>query len=152
MTRAARIRRRQTILFAVLMLCALLVARPSPAAGAYWTVPKLVKHAAGNPFRCKVARHWGPKQNRCVVRTVWLDRPAIGAQAERIIDCETGGTWDEGDVNGRSGATGLAQFLRSTWRAYRWRHKSPKHPVFNVLQMRVVRMADGDWHQWVCRP
>jgi hypothetical protein len=116
----------------------------------HWTVEKLARHAHGNPFRCKVARHWGPKQNRCIVRVVWRDRPTIGREAEAIIDCESG--WDETQVTPPYGASGLAQFLPSTWRRYKWRNKSVFHPVFNVLQMRAVRMIDGDWGQWVCKP
>lgn len=144
--------KRRDILFALAaVVLSLALGTAIAEARPFWTVGKLVAHADGNPFRCKVAPSWGPKQNRCVVRVVWRDRPIIGAQAERIIDCETGGTWDETSVNRQSGAAGLAQFLRSTWRRYRWHAKSPKHPVFSVLQMRVVRMIDGDFGQWVCR-
>jgi hypothetical protein len=143
-----RRRRLALVVYAVAILSVAISARP--AAAAKWNVAKLVRHADGNPFRCKVADDWGPKQNRCIVRVVWLDRPSIGREAEAIIACESG--WDERQVTPPYRATGLAQFLPGTWRSYRWRHKSPKHPVFNVLQMRVVRMIDGDWHQWVCRP
>lgn len=136
----------------VVAFVASLVVGTSTADAAKWTPAKLAAHAHGNPWRCKVAPDWGPKQNRCVVRVVWQDRPAIGRQAERIIDCETGGTWDERSVNPDSGAAGLAQFLRSTWRRYRYRIHSRLHPVYSVLQMRVVRMADGHFGQWACRP
>lgn len=39
----------------------------------------------------------------------------LQAWAMRIIECETGGTFDPYSYNPSSGAAGLFQFLRSTW-------------------------------------
>jgi len=132
----------------ILATIALLV--PASIAEAKLTTENLVKNAAGNPWRCDFDHdgRWGPKQNTCIVRVVWRDRPWIGRAAEAIIGCES--QWDENAKNRSSSASGLAQFLDSTWRRYKYRHKSPFNPVYSVLQMRVVRMLDGDFGQWSC--
>jgi soluble lytic murein transglycosylase-like protein len=87
------------------------------------------------------------------VRVVFRREPRIIPQALRIVGCETGHTWNEREVNGSSGAAGLAQFLRSTWRNLprRYSRHSVFHPVWNIRGMRYLRLHDGDFHQWVCR-
>lgn len=143
---------RQTIIYAGAILASLVVARPADAA--YWTVDKLVRHADGSPFRCDVwpKHRYGPKQNKCIVRVVFRREPHIGREAAAVIECETGGTWNERSKNRNSTASGLAQFLTSTWRHTKYANHSVFHPVYNVLAMRSVRLADGSWRQWVCKP
>lgn len=115
------------------------------------TSVQLAKRAHGNPFKCKVHKTWGIKQNQCVVRVVFARWPSVRRQVFRIIRCESG--WDETQVTPPYGATGLAQFIRSTWRNLpkRFSRHSAKHPVYNVLAMRYVWRQDGNFHQWVCQ-
>jgi muramidase (phage lysozyme) len=121
-----------------------------PAVADAQSVASLVRHAGGNPFACNMgSRAWSVAENKCVATLVF--GPRIRRQAMRIIRCES--NWNERDVNGSSGASGLGQFLRSTWRNLprRFSRHSVFHPVWNLRGMRYLRMHDGDFHQWVCR-
>jgi len=123
-----------------------------PPHGDAATVSGLVKRAHGNPFRCNTgSQAYSAAENKCVVRVVFKREPSIARRAARIIRCES--NWNEREVNGSSGASGLAQFLRGTWRALprRLSRHSVLHPVWNVRGMRYLRMHDGDFHQWVCQ-
>jgi hypothetical protein len=115
------------------------------------SVSSLVHRAHGNPFKCRIGQSWEVNENKCVVVVVYRHEPRIRQVAMRIINCES--QWDEGNVNRDSGASGLAQFLRSTWRMLprRFSRHSVLNPVWNVRGMRYLRMHDGDFHQWVCR-
>lgn len=133
----------------VVAFAASLVVGGAEAHAARWTVPKLVAHADGYASRCKVAPHWGPKQNQCAALVVFKREPRLGREAVRIARCETGGTWDE-RVVARAGYLGLGQFAPGTWRRLpSWisRH-SPFSPPWAFRGMRYLRLGDGDWHQW----
>ena len=128
----------------------------APAIGKADThVDRLVRHATPDPFRCNVSPHrvWTEDENRCVVRVVFRRKPWLAAEATSIVGCES--QWDERQVTPPLGATGLGQFLPSTWRALPWHYRrhNPKHPVWNVRAMRHLYIADGrSWHEWVCQP
>lgn len=116
-------------------------------------VDRLVHHATPDPFRCNVGRpSWTPDENRCVVRVVFRRKRWLANEAASIVNCES--QWDEQQVTPPYGATGLAQFIRSTWRRLPWHysHHSPKNPVWNVRAMKHVWIEDHDWGQWVCQP
>lgn len=162
-----------TAWLSVVMILAFPVCRAHAAA--HWTVPKLVAHAHGNPFNCKVASRWGVKQNRCVVAVVFRGQPALGRETASVISCESG--WDETQVTPPLSATGLGQFLPGTWRSLARYYREPmvqrrsaafrryvksegakvarhsaKHPVWNVRGMKLLRAIYGGWQQWSCRP
>ena len=133
----------------ILATIALLV--PASVAEATITTEKLVKNAAGNPWRCDFDHdgQYGPKQNRCVVRVVFRRNPAAAAQAERIVGCES--QWDEKAKNRSSTASGLAQFLRSTWASNKYGRHNVFHPVWNILGMRELWLSAGKtWRPWSC--
>lgn len=136
------------------MLCLLVVASfGAPPAQAHLSVENLVSIARGSAWGCDFDHDgaYGPKQNRCVVRVVFKREPWVGAQAERIISCESG--WDEQQVTPPYSASGLAQFLPSTWWNTPFRRHSVFHPVYNVRAMQWLFHHDGgSWREWVCRP
>lgn len=136
-------------LYLALIGSALIV--PRPAEAAHWTVASLVRHADGNASHCKVASHWGPKQNRCAALVVNGDKPWLGLESIRIADCETGGRWNE-DAGRSDGGfyKGLGQFHPATWRSLprRISRHSPFSPPWAFRAMRYLRLHDGDWHQW----
>lgn len=116
-------------------------------------VDDLVKHAKGDPWRCDIDRdgRYGPKQNQCIVRVVFRREPRVAREAAQIISCES--RWDEFAKNRSSTASGLAQFLRSTWARTPHGHKSVFQPVYNIKAMRWLYQASGHtWQQWSCRP
>jgi hypothetical protein len=123
-----------------------------PATANAMTVGTMVKRAHGNPFRCNHgSASWTVRENQCVAKVVFKRERWLHRQVFRIIRCES--NWNEREVNGSSGASGLAQFLRSTWRnlpRFYSRH-SVFHPVWNLRGMRYLRMHDGSFRQWVCQ-
>jgi transglycosylase-like protein with SLT domain len=73
-----------------------------------------------------------------------------GAQqwALRIAKCESG--YNPNAVNRSSGASGLFQFLPSTWAALPWRASSPFDPVANSQAAAYYYQHSGPG-PWVCR-
>jgi Transglycosylase SLT domain len=73
-----------------------------------------------------------------------------GAQqwALRIAKCESG--YNPNAVNRSSGASGLFQFLPSTWAALPWRASSPFDPVANAQAAAYYYQHSGPG-PWVCR-
>lgn len=119
------------------------------ADAARWTVPKLVKHAAGKASQCRIAPHWGPKQIQCAALVVNRDKPWLGRESIAISRCETGGTFNE-HADENPPYMGLGQFHPRTWATLpRWisRH-SPFSPPWAYRGMRYLRLQDGNWHQW----
>ena len=91
-----------------------------------------------------------PKEVRCVIRRVW--EPVLVADATRVAKCES--RLDPLAYNHGSGASGVFQFLPSTWRRS-WnphRRQSPFNTVANVRAARVLFKRYGNWSQWSCRP
>lgn len=67
----------------------------------------------------------------------------------RRARCETGGTFDPHAYNASSGATGLFQFLPSTWRSTPYRHLSIVSPYANALAAGWMH-AHGRSGEWAC--
>jgi len=91
-----------------------------------------------------------PREVRCVIRRVW--EPTLVADATRVANCES--RLNPLAYNSGSGASGLYQFLPSTWRRS-WnphRRQSPFNAVANVRAARVLFKLYGNWSQWSCRP
>ncbi len=91
---------------------------------------------------------------------VWLHfwdngNPELHRQAQRIVDCETGHTWDPRARN-PSGASGLFQimplwagrFEQVTGESY-WTHRF--EPFHNAQFARWLWGQTGDWRHWTCR-
>lgn len=69
-----------------------------------------------------------------------------------VARCETGGTFSPFADNPHSTASGVMQFLTSTWNAYPLsQHFSIWDPVANVMQAALIARDEG-WRQWVCKP
>jgi len=139
---------------ALLVGAVLLVPPNAAAAHRHLTFRQLVRHAAGNPFKCDIGHKgvYGQGQLHCITRVVFRRQPWMGREADRIITCESG--WDRWEVTPPYSASGLGQFLPSTWRNLprRISRHSVFSPVWNVIGMRYLRLQDGSWREWVCRP
>ena len=68
-----------------------------------------------------------------------------------VARCETGGTMSPVSRNTASGASGLFQFLGSTWARTPFARFSPFDPVANALAAAKIVSREG-WRQWTCRP
>ena len=87
-----------------------------------------------------------------VVRAINLAAATYGHRAElwRKARCETGGTFSPTAYNRSSGATGLFQFLASTWRSTPYAAFSRDDPYANALAAGWMH-AHGRGGEWVCR-
>jgi hypothetical protein len=125
---------------------------PSTASAHHLTFRQLVRNAHANPFKCDIGHKgmYGRGQLHCITRVVFRRTPWMGREADRIISCESG--WDRWEVTPPYSASGLAQFLPSTWRNLprRISRHSVFHPVWNVIGMRYLRISDGSWREWTC--
>lgn len=68
----------------------------------------------------------------------------------RRARCETGGTFDPGAYNGSSSASGLFQFLPSTWASTPYARLSVFSPYANALAAGWMH-ANGRGGEWTCR-
>ena len=68
----------------------------------------------------------------------------------RKARCETGGTFSAASYNGSSGASGLFQFLGSTWDSTPFGRFSVFDPTANALAAGWMH-ANGRGNEWVCR-
>jgi len=67
--------------------------------------------------------------------------------------CETGGTLDERTYNGSSAASGLLQFLPSTFRRTPFGGEDIFSPYANALAAGWLWRSDGrSFREWVCKP
>lgn len=73
------------------------------------------------------------------------------AEMRAVAACETGGTFDPGSYNPGSGASGLYQFLSSTWSSQGLAGFSVYDPVANALAAARIASREG-WAQWSCQP
>ena len=67
-------------------------------------------------------------------------------ELQRVAWCES--RYDAGAVNASGDATGLFQFLRSTWARYPFRGFPRSDPFASALAAAYVRKQDGSWRQW----
>ena len=107
--------------------------------------------AAALPGQCNQLEFgtFTPREVRCVIRRVW--EPVLVAPATRVAKCES--RLDPLAYNRGSGASGVYQFLGSTWRG-RWnphRRSSVFNTVANVRAARVLYRLQG-WRPWSCTP
>jgi hypothetical protein len=76
---------------------------------------------------------------------------AYGQSALAVARCESG--LNPGAVNASSGASGLFQFLRSTWAGTSYHNSSPFNADANIRAAHEVFVRDGySWREWVCQP
>lgn len=68
-----------------------------------------------------------------------------------VARCETGGTFSPWAANPTSTASGLFQFLDSTWASQGMQGFSVWDPVANALAAARIVAREG-WGQWVCKP
>lgn len=68
-----------------------------------------------------------------------------------VARCETGGTFSPHAKNSSSSASGLFQFLDSTWASQGIRGFSVFDPVANALGAARIVARQG-WRQWSCQP
>jgi soluble lytic murein transglycosylase-like protein len=101
-------------------------------------------------------RHAIRRDVNYALRLAAASYPVPLAELRAVARCESG--LDPFNVNPSSRASGLFQFLPSTW-AGRWGgyryHQlgfSVFDPVANALAAAQVVTRDGSWRQWVCRP
>jgi len=78
--------------------------------------------------------------------TVYGNGPTLWRKAR----CETGGTFSPRSFNGSSGASGLFQFLPSTWRSTPFGGFSIWSPYANALAAGWMHV-NGRGGEWVCR-
>jgi hypothetical protein len=61
--------------------------------------------------------------------------------------------WVPNGLDASSGASGLFQFLRSTWAGTSYRYASPFNADANIRAAHEVFVRDGySWREWVCQP
>jgi hypothetical protein len=98
--------------------------------------------------RLERARRWRPTSHYAMR----LAAAAFGvpfADLRAVAMCETGGTLSPFERNTGSGASGLFQFLASTWRRTTFARFSRFDPVASSLAAAQI-VADEGWRQWTC--
>lgn len=76
---------------------------------------------------------------------------AYGGQALRVAACESG--YNPTALNRSSGASGVFQFLRSTWATTSYAGYSPFNAWANINAAHQVFVRDGySWREWTCQP
>ena len=74
---------------------------------------------------------------------------AYAGQAIAVAECESG--LNPGAYNASSGASGVFQFLGSTWAETPWAGDSPFDAADNVAAAHWLFSRDGDtWREWSC--
>jgi soluble lytic murein transglycosylase-like protein len=94
-----------------------------------------------------------PAGNMGAIQQIILDAFAsLGAAAQqwalRVAKCESG--YNPYAVNRSSGASGLFQFLPSTWAGLPWRSSSPFDPNANAQAAAYLYNRSGP-NQWQCK-
>ena len=106
-----------------------------------------------SPWVCqdKPGSDYTTAENACVIRRVF-HKGWRGALA--IARCESGPQLDARmKMSGGDGASGLFQFLVSTWNSqlpHSISRHSVFHPVWNAKGAKWLHDHDGNWHQWSC--
>ncbi len=71
--------------------------------------------------------------------------------ALNVARCESG--FNPAAINRGSNASGVFQFLPSTWRGTAYARSSPFNAWANVHAAYQVFVRDGySWREWVCKP
>jgi hypothetical protein len=90
--------------------------------------------------------------SRQVAEAINLAAATYGHAEElwRKARCETAGTWNPRSYNPSSGASGLFQFLPSTWQSTPYRRFSIWNPYASALAAGWMH-AHGRGHEWACQ-
>jgi SLT domain-containing protein len=76
---------------------------------------------------------------------------AYAGQALRVASCESG--YAPNAYNRSSGASGVFQFLASTWRTTSYAGYSRFNAWANIHAAHQVFVRDGySWREWSCKP
>lgn len=78
------------------------------------------------------------------------ESPRRCGEARAVAACESHG--DPHAKNRTSTASGLFQFLDSTWHRQGYPAFSVFDPYLNALAALRIRDRDGSWRQWECKP
>jgi hypothetical protein len=137
--------------FVATIFAGLAMLLPSTEAIHTGTIPapkKVKKHPTAKDCN-KGSREWSPRENMCVILRTFPKSVKYGAM--RVARCESG--FDEKETTPPYGASGLFQFLPSTWRGTPYGRKSVFNPIWNAKAAHWLWKHDGNsWHEWVCRP
>lgn len=74
------------------------------------------------------------------------------SEMRAVASCETGGSFSPFSKNPSSTASGLFQFLDSTWASAGIPGFSVFDPIANALAAARLVIRDGGWSEWSCRP
>jgi soluble lytic murein transglycosylase-like protein len=80
-----------------------------------------------------------------------LSRGVSEGELRSVSYCETGGTFNPFAKNRSSSASGMMQFLDSTWANQGLPRFSVFDPIANILAAARIVAGEG-WHQWACKP
>lgn len=136
------------------LLTAAIVLTAAPAATADCNTRACKKRVAERQHR-ENERAWAARcsdrnPRACVERAILTHRLTTDQAAwmRRIPRCESG--WNPKDHNPTSGATGLYQFLPSTWATTRYAHHSIWTAKWQALAAAWM-LRQGRAHEWVCK-
>jgi len=103
---------------------------------------------ATSPWNCNdvPGSDYTPRELVCVIRRVFGPGWRV---ALKVARCES--TLDEREVMaGGDGASGLFQFLPSTWNTTPFYSRPILHPVWNAKAARWLVAKDHGWAEWTC--
>jgi hypothetical protein len=116
-------------------------ARPVVASKRVTAEPRTAAPPGGNTGMGTNVEQWRP-----------LVEAHFGANTDgalRVMDCESGG--NPTAYNTSSGASGLFQFLGSTWRRVGG-EGDVFDPAENIARAATLSKGGTDWRQWTCQP
>jgi hypothetical protein len=112
---------------------------------------RTVSLSARVPGQKAAAQHVTVPQSAAVASMINQAFGSDAAAAMAVASCESG--LNPNAYNGSSGASGVFQFLPSTWRTTPYAGYSPFNAWANVNAAYSVFVRDGhSWGEWSCRP